>query len=74
VLSTDVGDARVMLNGIAGCAVVEADPSRIAAALQTALASPRRIAGRDKVLRYSVQTTAQSLIALYRDTMGRHLA
>jgi glycosyltransferase involved in cell wall biosynthesis len=72
VLSTDVGDARVMLNGIAGCAVIAADPSPIAAALRTALASPRRVAGRDSVLRYSVQTTAQSLIALYRDTTERH--
>ena len=72
VLSTDVGDARVMLEGIAGCAVVEADPSRIAEALRTALASPRRVAGRDRMQRYSLQNTAQSLVSLYRGTMERH--
>jgi teichuronic acid biosynthesis glycosyltransferase TuaC len=72
VLSTDVGDARVMLEGIAGCAVVEADPSRIAEALRTALASPRRVAGRGQMQRYSLQNTAQSLVSLYRSTMERH--
>jgi glycosyltransferase involved in cell wall biosynthesis len=72
VLSTDVGDARAMLDGIAGCAVVDADPARIAEALRTALASPRRVAGREKMRRYSLENTAQSLVALYRETTERH--
>lgn len=72
VLSTDVGDARVMLNGIAGCSVVAGDPSRIAEALRTALASPRRVAGREKMQRYSLQNSAQTLVGLYRTTLERH--
>lgn len=72
VLSTDVGDARVMLEGIAGCGIVEADPAKIADALRTALAPPRRVAGRERMQRYSLQNTAQSLVALYRRTVAGH--
>jgi glycosyltransferase involved in cell wall biosynthesis len=65
VLSTDVGDARVMLGGIPGCAIVPPDPGAIAAALAAALRSPRRVSAREAMQRYSLENTASQLVALY---------
>ncbi len=72
VLATDVGDARVILQGIAGCAIVPADPAAIAEALHTALKSPRRVAGREAMRKYSLENTAAALVDLYRDVIARH--
>ncbi|MCI0451111.1 MAG: glycosyltransferase family 4 protein [Candidatus Latescibacteria bacterium] len=71
VLSTDVGDARVMLEGIAGCAIVPPDSERIAEALRVALRSPRRVAGRAAMEKYSLANSARALVALYRDVVER---
>ena len=72
VLSTDVGDARVMLQGIAGCALVPPDPERIAESLHTALASPRRVAGREAMRPYSLENTARQIVGLYEQVVARH--
>jgi glycosyltransferase involved in cell wall biosynthesis len=72
VLSTDVGDASVMLEGIAGCAVVAADASRIAEALHTALGAPRRVDARERMRRYSLEHTVQELVKLYRRAIEGH--
>jgi glycosyltransferase involved in cell wall biosynthesis len=72
VLSTDVGDARVMLHGIAGCAIVPPDPERIAESLRAALASPRRVAGREAMRPYSLENTARQIVELYRGVIERH--
>jgi teichuronic acid biosynthesis glycosyltransferase TuaC len=72
VLSTDVGDARVMLEGIAGCAIVPPEPERIAEVLRTVLTSPRRIAGRDAMQKYSLTNTARTLVDLYKRVIEEH--
>ena len=72
VISTDVGDARVVMDGIAGCRIVEPDPDRIAEALRGALAAPRRVQGRERMHVYSLDTVAQALIALYGRVVERH--
>jgi glycosyltransferase involved in cell wall biosynthesis len=65
VLCTDVGDARTVLDGIAGCAVVPADADAIAAALRTSLSGPRRIAGREKMQAYSLSHGVEQLQKIY---------
>jgi glycosyltransferase involved in cell wall biosynthesis len=72
VLSTDVGDARFMVEGIAGCAIVPPEAEGIARALRAALSSPRRTASRDQMRRFSLDHTAQALIELYRRVVARH--
>ncbi len=72
VLSTDVGDARVMLAKVPGCAIVPPDPAQIAESLRTALASPRRVAGREAMKPYSLENTAKSLVDLYRRVVEEH--
>jgi glycosyltransferase involved in cell wall biosynthesis len=72
VLSTDVGDARVMLNGIEGCAIVDADPGRIADALHTALGRPRRVAARDRMRAHSLEAVAETLKAHYARVIAQH--
>ena len=74
VLSTDVGDARVMLGGIAGCAVVPSDPARIAESLRTALRSPRRVHSRAAMEKYSLANTAGALVEVYRRVVAEHRA
>ena len=65
VLCTDVGDARVVLEGVSGCAIVDPDPARIAAALATALAGPRRVEGRERMDAYSLQRSVRELQEIY---------
>lgn len=75
VISTDVGDARVVTKDIVGCRIVEADADRIAEALRAALAGPRRVNGRDRMHAYALETVAQALLALYRrviEKRGNH--
>lgn len=72
VLSTDVGDARVMLSGISGCAIVGPEPSAIAEALHQALESPRRVTSRQTMQRFSLENTAQQLRALYDRVVAGH--
>lgn len=65
VVSTDVGDARVVMQEITGCHIVKADPVRIAEAMLVTLSSPRRVESRERMKAYSLETVAQKLIALY---------
>jgi len=71
VVSVDVGDARVVLEGLSNCRVVEADPERIAEALRATLAGPRRIEARERMERYSLSTGVERLIDVYRDVIRR---
>jgi glycosyltransferase involved in cell wall biosynthesis len=72
VVSTDVGDARVVMEGIAGCRIVEGDPARIAEALHGALAAPRRVQAREQMRPYSLDTVAAALISLYERVIANH--
>lgn len=72
VLATDVGDARVMLSGIAGCGIVAPDPLHIAEALRSALAAPRRVAGRAAMEKYSLENTARQIVQLYQRVVEGH--
>ena len=72
VISTDVGDARVVMKDIAGCRIVDADADRIAEALHGTLAGPRRVQGRERMHAYALETVARTLIALYGRLIESH--
>jgi glycosyltransferase involved in cell wall biosynthesis len=72
VVSTDVGDARTVMDGIAGCRIVEPDPARIAEALRSVLAEPRRVQSRERMRAYSLETVAAALTTLYERVVERH--
>jgi glycosyltransferase involved in cell wall biosynthesis len=59
-------------HGMAGCAIVAPDPERIAESLRAALASPRRVAGREAMRPYSLENTARQIVELYRGVIERH--
>jgi teichuronic acid biosynthesis glycosyltransferase TuaC len=71
VLCTDVGDAREVLDGVDGCGIVPPDPGEIAVALERALSPPRRVDARGRMQRYSLESTARSVIGVYEDVLGR---
>jgi teichuronic acid biosynthesis glycosyltransferase TuaC len=66
VVSTDVGDVRVMLEKIAGCAIVSPDPDTIAGAVVDCLLRHPRVHGREAVERFSLAGTAGKLMEIYR--------
>lgn len=74
VVSTDVGDARVVMKDIEGCRIVGADPEQIAAALRDVLARPRRVQSRERMHAYARETVAQTLMALYARVVEAHRA
>ena len=65
VLCTDVGDARVVLEGIPGCAIIDADPAHIALEVAKALARPRRVASRARMEAYSLRRGVGELLGIY---------
>ena len=71
VISTDVGDARVVMNDIAGCRIVDPDAETIAEALRDTLSAPRRVQSRQRMHAYALETVAQALIALYQRVIER---
>lgn len=71
VISTDVGDARVVTQDIAGCRIVEASADRIADALRASLAGPRRVDARERMHVYAREVVAQRLLVLYRDVIAK---
>jgi glycosyltransferase involved in cell wall biosynthesis len=72
VVSTDVGDVRVMLDGLENCRVVEPDPAKIAAALRATLSGSRRIASRARMEPYSLAAGTTRLIDLYGRLVHDH--
>jgi glycosyltransferase involved in cell wall biosynthesis len=74
VICTDVGDARVVMSGIAGCHIVDADAEHIATALRETLSSPRRVNARERMHAYALDSVAQKLIALYGEVVQKHRA
>jgi glycosyltransferase involved in cell wall biosynthesis len=72
VICTDVGDVRVVMQGIQGCRIVDADADAISTALRAVLAGPRRVQSRERMHAYALETVAQKLIALYQEVIERH--
>jgi teichuronic acid biosynthesis glycosyltransferase TuaC len=71
VVSTDAGDAREMLQGIPGCAVVDSDPDSIADSIVESLHRFPRVDGRSRVEKYSLAATAQRLMKIYNEVLSR---
>lgn len=65
VLCTDVGDARVVLEGIPGCAIIDGDPAPIAKQLAKALSGPRRVDARARMEAFSLQRGVRELQHIY---------
>ncbi len=72
VISTDVGDARKMLQGIDGCAVVPPDPEKIADAVVQCLQNFSRVDSRDRMMIYSLTNTAKRLLDIYDEILERN--
>lgn len=67
IVSTDVGDIRARIAPISGCYVGRDDrPETLAAALEQALASPARIAGRETVLGLDESLLAARVVEIYQ--------
>ena len=70
VLCTDVGDARVVLDGIPACAIIEPEPVRIASALEKALSGPRRVESRSRMESYSLRAGIRALLDVYAKVLA----
>jgi len=71
VLCTDVGDAREVLDGADGCEIVPPEPGGIAEALERVLSPPRRVHTRERMQRYSLESTAKRVVEVYEGVLGR---
>ena len=65
VVSTDVGDARLVMQGIAGCYLTTHEPANVAASLREALAYAGTVQSRSHVLHYDNQLVAQKIRHVY---------
>ena len=68
VVSTDVGDVREIVRGIAGTEIVEQSPVSLAAGLRRVLNRPPDFVfdGRTAMERYSQQKAVEAIVAVYR--------
>lgn len=71
VVSTPVGDVPAVLDGIAGCYLVDDDVDGIARALRAVLSGPRRIDARGEMHRYSIEAHIEALLGVYREIIER---
>lgn len=65
VVSTDVGDARLVMNGIAGCYLTTHEPEAVATSIQNALAYPGPIRSRDHMAQFDHQRIAKQVRNVY---------
>jgi glycosyltransferase involved in cell wall biosynthesis len=71
VLSTPVGVAPALLDGVEGCLAAPFDPRRWAELARTHLEAPDpRIAGRRRARWFSAELMAQRALVAYREVLG----
>lgn len=66
-----MGNARVMLDKIAGCAIVPPEPDRIAEAVINCMRYYPRIEERAAAERFSLDSTFVRLLEIYRQVLDR---
>ncbi len=65
VVSTDVGDARLVMQGIAGCSVTSHEPQDVAVGIRNALRHQNPVQSRDHVARFDSQLIASQIRYVY---------
>lgn len=72
VVSTDVGDVRMRIGAIEGCAILENDePETIAQTLREVLVRGQRINGRQTVLDLDESVQTEKVINVYRQALAK---
>jgi len=70
VVSTTVGDVPDLVRGLRRSAAVEADAGSLAAALETAVRTEHNAEGPRRMLAYSSESAARTLLQCYRRALG----
>jgi teichuronic acid biosynthesis glycosyltransferase TuaC len=70
VVSVAVGDVDEVISGLPGCAVVERDPAKLAAAVLAAMSAPRSSALRERAQLYERKGLASRLVDLYEELLA----
>jgi teichuronic acid biosynthesis glycosyltransferase TuaC len=71
IVSVPVGDVPEVIDGTAGCTIVEQEPDRIALGLAGVLRHRERTDGRSRVGRYAINRIADSIVEVYRHAIDR---
>jgi glycosyltransferase involved in cell wall biosynthesis len=76
IVSTDVGDVKIVCNGISGCYVTGFDPGDIAEKITAALRHSRtegRTKGRERIFQLGLdgRTIAEKVFQIYRQVASR---
>ena len=71
VVTTDVGDVRERLRGVAPSFVCKADPTDLAAALGEIANSGRRSNGRELIQQLSESIVAEKVVGVYREAIAK---
>jgi glycosyltransferase involved in cell wall biosynthesis len=71
VISTDVGDVKLVVDGIEGCYIIEPDADDIADKLGQAFGRTAPFAGREGMAGYSMESSSAKLLALYERLIAR---
>ena len=71
VVAFDVGDVREVLEGVEGCYLADGSSADLAAKLTMVLESDRKISGRERALRYSMESVGESTLRIYESLLNR---
>jgi teichuronic acid biosynthesis glycosyltransferase TuaC len=71
IVSTDVGDVRMRIQGIEGCAIARDTPQHLAEALRMILSRNDRVDGRPTVVALDEQALTEKLIAVYYQALSK---
>lgn len=72
IVSTDVGDVREHIEGVAGCYIAQSEPEDFAARLREALAFGGPTDGRKKMLDLGMDSTAKRLVDVYKTVLENY--
>ncbi len=71
VVSTDVGDVRLVVEGLPGCGVAPDDPDALAGRLEAAFGLGGRVPGaRERMRAWSLETSARRVLEVYARLAG----
>lgn len=68
IVTTDVGDVKLIINGTEGCFIVSQNAEEMSHAICKCLNFGKRTTGRDTIKHLNTKIIAQRLIDLYNET------
>lgn len=73
IVSTDVGDVRIVVRNIAGCYITSFEPEDVADKIKKALCFSKKTTGRDSIMHLELSVIARKIFKVYKEVLESQL-